>query len=240
LSSKKRKNMSKIQWTDVTWNPITGCTPLSDGCTNCYARLMANRLHKMGLHKYRNGFKPTFHPKVLYDPYKWKKSKKIFVCSMGDIFHYLFSDDAITRIFLTIENCPQHTFQVLTKRPERLRDFKPVLDFENLWFGTTVESERYLGRVNYLPVFNKKCKSFISFEPLLSEIPEIDLTGIDWVIVGGETGPGARPMKIEWARKIRDMCIEQGVPFFFKSHGGKRKKPGHDLLDGKRWNEFPE
>ena len=232
--------MSKISWTDVTWNPITGCTPISEGCANCYAQRWAKRLQQIGLGKYLNGFKPTFHPEELKKPLKWRKPRIVFVCSMGDIFHQYIDSDFVHRIFGVIRECPQHTFQVLTKRAERSAYYAEGYSYlKNVWFGVTVESDKYLRRINYLPAYNNKCKTFISFEPILGPIGDINLEGINWVIVGGETGPGARPMKIEWARQIRDMCIDQGVPFFFKSHGGTRKRPGHNVLDGKIWNQMP-
>jgi protein gp37 len=200
---------------------------------------MSKRLQAMGLEKYRNGFKPTFHPDVLYDPYKWKKPKKIFVCSMSDLFVEGISKENVVKILVVMQCNPRHTFQILTKRPEHFSDYKEFLDLENLIVGVTVENENHINRINFLPAYNMSCKTFISFEPLLGPIPDIDLTGIDWVIVGGESGPGARPMKPEWVRQIRDMCIEQNVKFFFKQWGGVNKKKNGRILDGKIWDEMP-
>jgi protein gp37 len=231
--------VSKIEWTEKTWNPITGCKKISDGCTNCFAERMSKRLQAMGLEKYKNGFEVAWHPKVLYEPYKTRGRKRIFVCSMSDLFHDGVPRKFVERIFLVIQCSPQHTFQVLTKRPERFADYKEFFNINNLIVGVTVENENYINRINYLPAYNTNCKTFISFEPLLGPIPNIDLTGIDWVIVGGESGPGARPIKPEWVRQIRDMCIEQKVKFFFKQWGGVNKKKNGRILDGKIWNEMP-
>jgi len=228
--------MSKIEWTEKTWNPVTGCTKISEGCKNCYAERMAERLKAMGLKKYRNGFDVTMHPECLNEPFKWKRPCMIFVCSMGDIFHQDVDRSFIVDIFKTIIFSPQHTFQVLTKRP--FIAWNAIAKFpKNVWLGTTIESQKYVTRLDFLKATKSSIK-FLSIEPMLGPV-NVNLTGIDWVIVGGESGPGARPINIEWVRPIRDQCVDNGIPFFFKQWGGVNKKKSGRLLDGREWNEMP-
>jgi protein gp37 len=230
---------SAIEWTESTWNPVTGCTKISSGCKNCYAERMALRLKAMGQPNYRNGFKVTCHPHTLDMPLKWKRPQMVFVNSMSDIFHKDVPDNFILDIFSTMRKAEQHQYQILTKRAERLEQISPELPWQkNIWMGVTVESGDYKYRIDYLRYTAAHIK-FISFEPLLRDVGELNLDGIDWVIVGGESGPGARPMKIEWARNIREQCINRNVPFFFKQWGGVNKKKTGRLLDGITWDEMP-
>ncbi|SPD72230.1 Bacteriophage protein gp37 [uncultured Desulfobacterium sp.] len=230
---------SKIEWTSATWNPVTGCTKISAGCLNCYAERMANRLRLMGQPNYRAGFKVKTHPNALLLPLKWKKPRMIFVNSMSDLFHEEVPASFITKVFQIMETQPQHIFQVLTKRSKRLYELRKALTWpENVWMGVTVENSEYRHRIDELRATPAKTK-FLSIEPLLGTIPDLDLTNIDWVIVGGESGPGARPMASEWARDIRDQCLAAGIPFFFKQWGGINKKKAGRLLDGRSWNEMP-
>jgi len=239
--------MSKIEWTDKTWNPITGCTPCSPGCMHCYAKTMAHRLQAMGQEKYRNGFDIKFHEASLKEPYFWKTPKKVFVCSMSDLFHEAIEFEVIDRVMKTVVDCQQHTFQMLTKRPKRMKeyfhsrhdkDFEIYRDLENLWIGTTVENHDSKGRIEILRSINLGYR-FISFEPLLNDVGELDFGGVHcgmhWIIVGGETGVGARPMNPDWARSIRDQCREWNIPFFFKKIDGKQPIP-EDLMI----REFPK
>ena len=230
---------SAIEWTESTWNPVTGCTKISPGCLNCYAERMALRLKAMGQHNYRNGFKVTCHKESLDLPLRWKKPQMIFVNSMSDLFHKDVSDDFIMDIFSTMQFAKQHQYQILTKRAERLAQLSPELPWrKNIWMGVTVESAEYKYRIDYLRYTSAHIK-FLSLEPLLNDIGELDLNEIDWVIVGGESGPGARPMKIEWVRNIREQCLAQKVPFFFKQWGGVNKKKAGRLLDGRTWDKMP-
>jgi protein gp37 len=229
-----------IEWTESTWNPITGCNKVSDGCLNCYAEKLAYRLKAMGHKKYKNGFKVTLHYSALNEPLKWKKPQMIFVCSMSDIFHKDVPDDFIIQIFEVMNKAHWHIFQVLTKRADRIDKIKDKVKWtDNIWLGVTVENERALWRVKHLVNSPAKVK-FLSLEPLLGDLPNLDLTGIDWVIVGGESGPGARPMKKEWVVNIRDKCKKYNVPFFFKQWGGINKKKNGRLLDGKTYDEMPK
>ena len=230
-----------IEWTESSWNPITGCSKVSDGCKNCYAERLALRLKKMGVKKYRNGFRLTLHPEALDEPLRWKTSRMIFVCSMSDLFHEDVPDYFIKEVFRVMNDAAMHTFQVLTKRAERLAEFADKVRWtNNIWAGVTVESEKYLYRINYLKKVPATVK-FLSMEPLLGPVPGLRkvIKGINWVIVGGESGPNSRPMKAEWVREIRDICLEFGVPFFFKQWGGINKKKNGRLLDGKEYNETP-
>lgn len=230
---------SAIEWTGSTWNPVTGCTKISSGCLNCYAERMARRLKAMGQPNYRNGFKVTCHRHALDMPLRWKRAQMVFVNSMSDLFHKDVPDDFILDIFSTMRQAQQHQYQILTKRAERLAKLSPELPWqENIWMGVTVEAADYKYRIDYLRYTGAKIK-FLSLEPLLGDLGELNLDEIDWVIVGGESGPGARPMKIEWVRDVREQCRTQNVPFFFKQWGGVNKKKTGRLLDGEIWDEMP-
>lgn len=232
--------LTKIEWTEATWNPVTGCTKTSPGCANCYAERMTRRLKAMGQTNYRNGFKVTLHPQMLDCPLSWRKPRMIFVNSMSDLFHESVPVSFIKKVFKVMEEANWHTFQVLTKRAERLFDVSHELSWPgNVWMGVTIEDKNHLYRMDCLRSTNAKVK-FISFEPLLNSIGKVGLRGIDWVIVGGESGPGARPMKPEWARELRDQCVKAKVPFFFKQWGGFNKKKTGKILDGKIWMRMPE
>ncbi len=230
---------SSIEWTQSTWNPITGCTKISPGCKNCYAERMARRLHAMRQANYRNGFKLTVHPQTVSLPLSWKKPQMIFVNSMSDLFHAQAPKDFIREIFSTMNQACWHVYQILTKRAEQLTKLDKSLPWaDNIWMGVTVESSDYLYRINHLRQ-SSALNKFISFEPLLGSIGTLNLEGIDWVIAGGESGPGARIVQKEWITEIRDQCINAGIPFFFKQWGGVRKKRNGKTLDGRVWNEFP-
>jgi len=230
---------SAIEWTESTWNPVTGCTKVSPGCAHCYAERMARRLQAMGQPNYRRGFRPTVHPRVLDLPLSWRRPQMIFVNSMSDLFHEDVPVDFIRRTFGVMAQADWHQFQVLTKRSERLRDLDPMLEWtENVWMGVSVESTEYTFRIDDLRATAAAVK-FLSIEPLLGALPELDLDGIDWVIVGGESGPGARPVEERWVTDIRDQCREAGVPFFFKQWGGTNKKKAGRLLEGRTWDEMP-
>ena len=230
---------SKIEWTESTWNPLTGCTKVSPGCKHCYAERMAKRLQAMGQEKYSNGFKLTLHPEVLEDPLKWVKPQMIFVNSMSDLFHKDVPLEFIQAVFDVIRRAHWHTFQVLTKRAERLSELDSFLTWpDNLWMGVSVENQEYTFRIDYLRQTHAKTK-FLSLEPLLGAIPHMNLTGINWVIVGGESGPGARPIQPEWVTDIRDQCLAAKVPFFFKQWGGVNKKKTGRELEGRTWDELP-
>ncbi len=231
---------SSIEWTEATWNPVTGCTKISPGCKFCYADRMAKRLQAMGQPRYRNGFEVTLQPDVVDVPLQWKKSRVIFVNSMSDLFHRDVPDNFIIQCFDVMEEAQQHTFQVLTKRPERVVEMSDRLPWtENIWLGTSVENADYVWRIHEL-IRTPAPIRFLSVEPLLGPIGRLPLSGIDWVIVGGESGPGARPMKKEWVTKIRDRCVKYGVPLFFKQWGGVNKKRSGRKLDGKYWDEMPQ
>lgn len=231
---------SAIKWTDATWNPVTGCTKISPGCKNCYAQRMARRLHAMRQPRYRNNFAVTLQPDVLDQPLRWSQPRKIFVNSMSDLFHPNVPLEFICRVFNVMGEADWHTFQILTKRSERLFELAGKLPWhENVWMGVSVENAAYTYRIEHLrkaPVAVR----FLSVEPLLGPIPRLRLQGIHWVIVGGESGPGARNIDPGWVRKIRDRCIAQSVPFFFKQWGGTRKKLTGRELDGRTWDEMPE
>lgn len=230
---------TKIEWTKSTWNPVTGCSEISAGCKNCYAKRMALRLQAMGQPNYRNGFKVTCHSKMLDLPVCWKKPQMIFVNSMSDLFHDLVPEEFIFEIFDTMNKASRHQFQILTKRAERLSELATSLKWaENIWMGVTVESADYKERIDYLRYTSAHIK-FLSLEPLLSDLGQLDLNNIDWVIAGGESGPGARPVQIEWVRNVKRQCISQNVPFFFKQWGGTNKKKTGKVLDGKIWNQMP-
>ena len=228
-----------IEWTEATWNPVTGCSKVSSGCQNCYAERMAHRLKAMGQPKYRNGFEVTVHPQSLSLPLSWRKPRLIFVNSMSDLFHEEVPEEFILRVFQVMRKAKWHNFQVLTKRAHRLEVMDPAIRWpENVWMGITVEDADCLERLQPLRSCGATVK-FISFEPLLGPIPEPDLEGIDWAIVGGESGPSARPMDKQWALDLRDACLRQDIPFFFKQWGGTRKKKAGRLLDGREWNQLP-
>jgi len=231
--------LSKIEWTGDTWNPTTGCTKVSTGCTNCYAERMALRLQAMGQKKYANGFTLTLHPQLLSEPYRWRKPRVVFVNSMSDLFHEDIPVDFILSVFNVMSMTPQHTYQILTKRSHRLLELAPDLPWtENIWMGVTVESVKYYHRIDLLrqvPVHVR----FLSLEPLLSAMHNLDLEGIQWVIAGGESGPKARPIHPEWVRQIRDQCHEQDVSFFFKQWGGTNKKVAGRILDSSTYDEMP-
>lgn len=229
-----------IEWTNTTWNPVTGCTKISAGCHNCYAERMAKRLLAMGQANYKNGFTLTCHPQMLDLPKRWRKPRLVFVNSMGDLFHQDVPDKFIKDVFDVITQTPRHTYQLLTKRAERLKTLAGELAWPpNLWMGVSVESEAVSKRIDHLRRVPAKVR-FLSIEPLLGPMPSIGLEGIHWVIVGGESGPGARPMKEEWVLDIKDQCIEAGVAFFFKQWGGIRKKQTGRILEGRTWDELPD
>ncbi|HWR83379.1 MAG TPA: phage Gp37/Gp68 family protein [Candidatus Deferrimicrobium sp.] len=231
--------MSRIEWTSSTWNPVTGCDKVSAGCEHCYAERMARRLQAMGVGKYRNGFKVTLHPDVLDAPLQWKKPQMIFVNSMSDLFHPEVPIEFVQRIFDVMNRANWHVFQILTKRSKPLKRLHSRFSWpENVWMGVTVESRHYTYRIDDLRQTDAKVK-FLSLEPLLSSLPGLNLNGIDWVVVGGESGPGARPMKKEWVIDIQAQCRRQGVSFFFKQWGGVNKKATGRLLNGRTWDEMP-
>ncbi len=230
---------TSIEWTDSTWNPTSGCTKISSGCKNCYAERMTKRLTLMGSAKYRDGFKVRTHPSTLDEPYTWSKPRTVFVNSMSDLFHEDVPLEFIQRVFRVMNDNPQHTFQVLTKRSELLRKYSTELNWtENIWMGVSVEDEIVISRIDHLRTVPASIK-FLSIEPLIGRISNINLSLIDWVIVGGESGPGARPIKEEWVTEIRDQCLIHGVPFFFKQWGGTNKKKAGRLLDGRIWDQMP-
>lgn len=230
---------SKIEWTEMTWNPVTGCTKVSQGCKHCYAERMAARLTAMGSDRYRNGFQVTLHPDLVDVPRRWRQPRVVFVNSMSDLFH----DDVplvyIRRVFATMRDCPRHTFQVLTKRSERLAELAPQLPWPaNVWMGVSVEDARVLGRVAYLQAVPAAVR-FLSLEPLIGPLNALPLEDIHWVIVGGESGPKARPMRKDWVDSIHRQCRAAGVPFFFKQWGGVRKDLTGRKLNGQVYDELP-
>ncbi|MFH1032921.1 MAG: phage Gp37/Gp68 family protein [Pseudomonadota bacterium] len=230
---------SKIEWTESTWNPVTGCTKISPGCKHCYAERLAKRLKAMGQPNYANGFEVTLHPHTLGAPLEWRKPQMVFVNSMSDLFHDDVPPDFILKTFKVMRLAQQHRFQVLTKRAERLAELASGLPWPaNVWQGVTVENADYAFRVDYLRKVPAALR-FLSLEPLLGPIPDLNLDGINWVIVGGESGPGARPMDKEWVLDLRDQCHRAKVPFFFKQWGGTNKKKAGRLLDGLTYSEMP-
>jgi len=231
---------SDIEWTNATWNPITGCTKISPGCMNCYAERMSKRLQAMGSKNYLKGFKLSFHRESFTIPLNWKKPQIIFVNSMSDIFHKDVPDSIILELIEFMRNTNWHIYQLLTKRAERLEILSKKINWpENVWMGVSVENQDYVYRIEHLKKTNARIK-FISFEPLLGPIRKINLHGIDWVIVGGESGPGARPIQEDWILDIKQKCIKTKIPFFFKQWGGVRKKETGRMLQGKIWNEWPK
>lgn len=230
---------SAIEWTESTWNPLTGCTKISPGCKHCYAERMAVRLQAMGQPNYRNGFELTLHENALELPLKWKKPQTIFVNSMSDLFHKDVPEEFILRVFEVMARADWHQFQVLTKRSDRLLDLSTKLPWRpHIWMGVSVENLNYVHRIDDLREADAFVK-FLSLEPLLGQLPRLNLQRIDWVIVGGESGPGARPMEPDWVLDIRDQCIRKCVPFFFKQWGGVRKKKMGRELEGRTWDEMP-
>jgi len=231
---------SAIEWTESTWNPVTGCTKISDGCSHCYAERMARRLKAMGQKNYANGFKVTLHPHALNLPLKWKKPQTIFVNSMSDLFHKNVPISFIHKVFSIMTEAHWHRFQVLTKRASRLQKIASELNWpNNVWVGVTVENNDYTKRIDCLRNVPAIVR-FLSLEPLLGPLPRLNLTNIDWVIVGGESGPGARPMEKDWVLDIQHQCKSAKVPFFFKQWGGFNKKKAGRLLNGREHSEMPE
>lgn len=241
---------SDIEWTDATWNPVTGCTKISSGCDNCYAERFSERFRGVPGHAFEHGFDLTLRPERLEQPLTWKKPRMIFVNSMSDLFHKQVPPEFIGQVFDTMEKATWHTFQLLTKRSSLMRAFvnrrfrdRPVPP--HIWLGVSVETQRTTSRIRHLQATNATTR-FLSVEPLLEDVGEVDLGGIHWVIVGGESGPGARPMKAEWAAGVRDQCVARGIPFFFKQWGawsaeGRRgSKSGNGReLEGRTWDELP-
>ncbi len=230
---------SAIEWTESTWNPVTGCTKISPGCKFCYADRMAHRLQAMGQENYRNGFRLTLQPHMLRKPLQWKKPQMIFVNSMSDLFHKSVPIEYIHEVFDVMRRAHWHQFQVLTKRADRLARLSQEIAWPtNVWMGVSVENEKSLLRVDLLRQTEASIR-FLSLEPLLGPLPNMDLSDIDWVIVGGESGPGARRIAEQWVVDIRDQCKLAGTPFFFKQWGGVNKKRAGRLLQGETWNEWP-
>ena len=239
---------TSIEWTEVTWNPTTGCDRITSGCDNCYALTLAKRLKAMGVAKYQRdgdprtsgpGFGIAWHETTLDDPYRWRGSRLVFVNSMSDLFHARVPVDFIRRAFDVMANTPQHTYQLLTKRPRRLRRLAESLPWpSNVWIGVSVEDSTVIGRVDELRHVPAAVR-FLSCEPLLGSLADMDLDRIDWVIAGGESGPRHRQVDVEWIREIRDLCLRDEVPFFFKQHGGRTPKQGGRTLDGRTWDEMP-
>lgn len=231
---------STIEWTEATWNPVTGCTKISPGCKFCYAERMAKRLQAMGQERYRDGFRLTLQPDVVEVPLRWKQPRLIFVNSMSDLFHKDVPTEFIQRCFAVMQQARQHTFQILTKRPERVAEIAAELPWpENVWMGTSVETADFTWRVHELQNVPASTR-FLSVEPLLGPIPRLPLAGIHWVIVGGESGPGARPMREEWVIQIRNRCQKFAVPFFFKQWGGVQKSRTGRLLEGRTFDAMPD
>jgi len=231
---------STIEWTESTWNPVTGCSKISTGCKHCYAERMARRLQAMGQANYVDGFEVRCHEETLEVPLRWRKPQMVFVNSMSDLFHEEVPFEFIRRVFDVMARADQHRFQVLTKRAERLEELALRLSWPpNVWMGVSVETDRFTRRIDHLRNTGAAVK-FLSLEPLLGAIPEIDLADIDWVIVGGESGPGARPMQEEWVADIRDQCRKAAVPFFFKQWGGVHKKKAGRVLQGRTWSQMPQ
>jgi protein gp37 len=230
---------SKIEWTEMTWNPVTGCSKVSIGCKNCYAERMAKRLQAMGQARYRNGFQVTLHEDLIELPKQWKQPRLVFVNSMSDLFHEDVPLDFIRSIFETMAACSQHTFQILTKRSQRLSALAPQLPWPaNIWMGISVEDSRALVRVDDLRRVPAAIR-FLSCEPLLSLLEPLELRGIDWVIVGGESGPGARPMQLQWVEAIQKQCLAAGAMFYFKQWGGVRKHRTGRELHGRTYDDIP-
>jgi protein gp37 len=234
---------STIEWTNSTWNPVTGCTKISPGCDFCYAERFSERFRGVNGHPFQNGFDLTLRPERIAQPLSWSKPRMIFVNSMSDLFHKEVPHSHIDQVFDTMEKADWHVFQVLTKRSSLMRNYvnkryRGRLVPEHIWLGVSVEDSKRRSRITHLQQAAVAIR-FLSVEPLIGDPGELDLGGIEWVIAGGESGPRARPMKEEWVKSARDQCVRQGVPFFFKQWGGIRPKAGGRLLEGKEWNEFP-
>jgi protein gp37 len=230
---------STIEWTEMTWNPVTGCLKVSQGCKHCYAERMAKRLHAMGSQRYANGFKPTLHHDLIDLPRRWKKPRLIFVNSMSDLFQEDVPKDFIRAVFATMQDCPQHTFQILTKRSERLRELGPLLPWPpNVWMGVSVEDAHVVHRITDLVAVPAHVR-FLSCEPLIGPLDNLPLTGVHWVIVGGESGPFARAMQAEWVESIHRQCSRSNIAFFFKQWGGVRKDRTGRKLHGRTYDEMP-
>lgn len=230
---------SSIEWTEMTWNPTTGCTKVSAGCKYCYAEVMARRLHAMGIEKYKNNFKLSIHEDAIDIPYSWNKPKVVFVNSMSDLFHKDVPLSFIQRVFEVMNNTPRHTYQILTKRAERLYELHDKLNWTiNIWMGVSVENEKVKDRIDFLRETDAKVK-FLSCEPLIGPLHSLILDNIHWAIVGGESGRKARPMKESWVWDIRQQCADQGVAFFFKQWGGTNKKKAGRELGGRTYDEMP-
>lgn len=235
---------SAIEWTDATWNPVTGCTKITAGCDNCYAERFSERFRDVAGHPFERGFDLTLRPERITQPLAWRRPRMIFVNSMSDLFHKQVPKAFIDQVFDTMEAADWHVFQVLTKRSSLLRDYlrrryATKVPPAHIWLGVSVEDHKARTRVDHLRAAPAAVR-FLSIEPLIGPIGILDLTGIHWVIAGGESGPRARPMHIDWAREVRDQCAKQRVPFFFKQWGGLRPKTGGRLLDGREWNELPQ
>lgn len=230
---------TSIEWTEKTWNPTTGCSKLSAGCKFCYAEVMTRRLKGMGQEKYKNGFKLTIHPESLNIPFTWHKPSTVFVNSMSDLFHKDVPLDFIKQVFQVMNDTPQHTYQVLTKRPELVAKYDAELNWTpNIWMGTSVEDGRVVGRIDFLRKTGAHIK-FLSLEPLLGPLPDLNLKKIDWAIVGGESGYRPRPIQPEWVEDIQRQCASKKVAFFFKQWGGWNKKANGRLLNGRTYDEMP-
>jgi protein gp37 len=230
---------SGIEWTDATWNPVTGCDKVSPGCAHCYAETFAERFRGVPGHPYEQGFDLRFWPERLKLPLAWREPRRIFVNSMSDLFHEAIPEAYIARVFSVMAEATWHQFQVLTKRHDRLADLAPRLPWpNNVWVGVSIENNRWTLRADYLRQVPAAVR-FLSAEPLLGPLPDLSLAGIHWVIAGGESGPGFRPPKADWFRDLRDRCLADHVAFFFKQWGGRRPQAGGRLLDGRTWDEYP-
>jgi len=230
---------SAIEWTEATWNPVTGCDQVSPGCAHCYAKTFAERWRGIPGHPYEQGFQLRLWPERLDQPLRWKRPRTIFVNSMSDLFHERIPEAFIQRVFEVMAGADWHVFQILTKRHERLAELAPSLPWPpNVWMGVSIENRRFVHRADCLREVPAAVR-FISAEPLLGPLEGLDLTGIDWLIAGGESGPGHRPMRVEWVRELRDRCVAEEVAFFFKQWGGIRPKSGGRTLDGRTWDETP-
>lgn len=230
---------SAIEWTDTTWNPVTGCTKVSPGCDHCYAETFAERWRGIPGHPFEQGFDLKIRPERLDQPYSWRKPRRVFVNSMSDLFHRDIPDEFIEHVFFTMYATPRHTYQVLTKRPERMRRIAPKAAPPNVWLGVSIENMDYAWRADMLRETPAAVR-FLSLEPLLGPIAKRVIEGMDWVIVGGESGPGARPIDPAWVRHIRNVCAQLSIPFFFKQWGGVHKKEAGRELDGRTYDEFPK